>query len=154
MLKNIKLRSHVSDAYFTEKVNDTTHVHSTIFSTHDNPSCEEPLIQKWYLQCTCEKRENSHETVLVSYETSLVSRETGRFSQYESRFSQGGGNLHLSGTIQPILLYVMYWVIPDYSCISNTLIPWAPICNSEGKGGSLNWKSKGNGVLKIGILSA
>ena len=63
------------------------HVRSTIFYTHDNPSCEQPSIQKLYLQCTREKREISRETVLVSCETSLVSRDTSLVSRDTSLVS-------------------------------------------------------------------
>ena len=62
--------------------------HLTIFSTHDNPYCKQPLIQKRYLQCTREKREISRETVLVSCETSLVSRETSLVSRDTSLVSR------------------------------------------------------------------
>ena len=64
------------------------HVRSTIFYTHDNPSSEQPSIQKRYLQCTREKREISRETVLVSCETSLVSCATSLVSRDTSLVSR------------------------------------------------------------------
>ena len=54
-LKNIELQLNFSYAYLTKTLNDMTHVCSTIFSTHNNPYCKQPLIQKWYLQCTHNK---------------------------------------------------------------------------------------------------
>ena len=53
----------------------------TCKTAHDNPYCKQPLIQKWYLQCTRDKREISRETVLVSCETILVSRDTSLVSR-------------------------------------------------------------------------
>ena len=74
-LQNIELQSHISDAYLKAKINDTTHVCSTIFSTHNNPSCEQPLIQKAVL-------------AVHSRETRNFSQDSSRFLQYESHFSR------------------------------------------------------------------
>ena len=85
------------------------HVHSTIFYTHDNPSSEQPSIQKRYLQCTREKREISRETVLVSCETSLVSRDTSLVSR------------------EKVVTYI--WAVL-YICIPNRMVP---LHNGPGK---------------------
>ena len=99
-LKIIELQSHIFDAYLKEKINDTTHVRSTIFSTHDNPSCEQPLIQKAVLAVhSRETRNFSWDSSRFLRDESRFSRYESRFSRYESRFSRGGGNLHLSGTV-------------------------------------------------------
>ena len=86
-LKSIGLQSRVSDAYLTEKINDTRHVRSTIFSTHGNPYYKQLLIQKRYSKCTRETREISCVTVLVSHKMSLVSHETSLISREMSLVS-------------------------------------------------------------------
>ena len=123
-LKNIELQSHISDAYLKEKINDTTHVCSTIFSTHDNPSCEQPLIQKAVLAVhSRETRNFSRDSSRFLRDESRFLRYESRFSRYESRFSRGGGNLHLSGTVNhvqqhlirfPLLLGTRLHVVYSY----------------------------------------
>ena len=87
------------------------HVHSTIFYTHDNPSSEQPSIQKRYLQCTREKREISRETVLVSCETSLVSCATSLVSRDTSLVSR-----------EKVVTYI--WAV--LYALSSKLVRWPP----------------------------
>ena len=99
-LQNIELQSHISDAYLKAKINDTTHIRSTIFSTHDNHSCKQPLIQKAVLAVhSRETRNFSRDSSRFLRDESRFSRYESRFSRYESRFLREGGNLHLSGTV-------------------------------------------------------
>ena len=72
---------------------DMTHIRSTIFSTHDNHSCKQPLTQKAVLAV------HSRETRNFSRDSSRFVRDESRFSRHQSRFSREGGNLHLSGTV-------------------------------------------------------
>ena len=92
------------------------HVRSTIFYTHDNPSCEQPLIQKVVLAV------HSRETRNFSRDSSRFLRDESRFSRYESRFSREGGNLHLSGTV---LIDTVQFV---WSCVCRVPVLRLKVC--------------------------